>query len=128
MANFRCERLFVMLDEPVPGVNHLKAVDPVEFASLGSDDHAEQAGLTPLRTYTFAPFERPRWYPAEQGLQTVRGLIELYRGWLVQGRNPYGYADDVLTANLAVLGQVETGLAAACASGRCFYLAAKDLA
>jgi hypothetical protein len=44
MANFRCERLFVMLDEPVPGLNHLKAVDAVEFAWHHSDAHAEQLG------------------------------------------------------------------------------------
>jgi hypothetical protein len=38
MANFRCERAFVMLDEPVPGLNHLKAVDPEAFAYLLSDE------------------------------------------------------------------------------------------
>ena len=48
MANFRCERLFVMLDEPVPGLNHLKAVDPVEFAWHHSDDHLFQ--ITKLGT------------------------------------------------------------------------------
>ena len=127
MANFRCERLFVMLDEPVPGLNHLKAIDPVEFAWLHSDDHAEQAGLTPLGDFTFAPFERPRWQPAARGLKTVRGLIDLYRGWLAQGQNPYGYADEVLTTNLRVLGQVEAVLKAADSRDRRFYLAAKDL-
>ena len=68
MANFRCERLFVMLDEPIPGLNHLKAVEPFQFASLCSDDHAAHAGLTPHDTFTFAPFERPAWQPAATGL------------------------------------------------------------
>ena len=35
MANFRCERLFVMLDEPVPGLDHLKAVDPWSSRTSG---------------------------------------------------------------------------------------------
>jgi hypothetical protein len=128
MANFRCERLFVMLDEPVPGLNHLKAIDPVEFAWHRSDDKAEQAGLTPLGSFTFAPFERPRWQPAAKGLGTVRGLIELYRRWLDQGHNPYGYTEEVLTSKLAVLDQVEAVLDAADSLDRRFYLAAKDLA
>jgi hypothetical protein len=128
MANFRCERLFVVLDDPVPGLNHLKAVDPVEFAWHFSDDHAAQAGLTPLGDFTFAPFERPRWQPAAKGLETVRGLIALYRGWLAEGRNPYGFAEDVLATKLGVLGQVEAVLDAADSRDRRFYLAAKDLA
>jgi len=128
MANFRCERLFVMLDEPVPGLDHLKAVDPFEFACHHSDDHAEQAGLTPLGSFTFAPFERPRWQPAAKGLKTVRGLIDLYRGRLAQGRNPYGYTAEVVTGKLAVLEQVEAVLDAADSRDRLFYLAARDLA
>jgi len=128
MADFRCERLFVMLDEPVPGLNHLKALDPFEFASLYSDDHAAQAGLTPLSTFTFAPFERPIWRPAAEGLRTVRGLIELYRTWLAQGHNPYGLTNEALAANLTVLGQVEGVLNAADSRDRQFYLAARDLA
>jgi hypothetical protein len=128
MANFRCERLFVMLDEPIPGLNHLKAVEPFQFASLCSDDHAAHAGLTPLDTFTFAPFERPAWQPAAKGLKTVRGLIELYRTWLAQGHNPYGCTNEVLAANLAVLGEVEALLDAADSRDRQFYLAARDLA
>ncbi|WP_165070368.1 hypothetical protein [Paludisphaera rhizosphaerae] len=127
MANFRCERLFVMLEDPVPGLNHLKAVDPVEFAWLGSDDDAERLGLTPLGDFTFAPYERPKWQPAAKGLKTIRGLIDLYRGWLAQGSNPYGYTEEVLKKKLAVLSQVETVLDAADSRDRRFYLAAKDL-
>ncbi|MBY0395236.1 MAG: hypothetical protein K2X91_02045, partial [Thermoleophilia bacterium] len=71
MANFRCERLFVMLDEPVPGLNHMKAVDPVEFAWHDSDLDAQRLDLTPLGDFSFAPFERRRWSPASEGLKTV---------------------------------------------------------
>ena len=128
MANFRCERLFVMLDEPVSGLDHLKAVDPIEFAWHLSDNDAEQLGLTPLDDFTFAAFQRPRWQSAAKGLETVRGLIGLYRGWLVRGSNPYGYAEKVLATKIGVLEQVEAILVAADSHDRQFYLLAKDLA
>ena len=128
MANFRCERLFVMLDEPVPGLDHLKSVDPVQFAYLDVDDDAERAGLTPLETFMFTPFDRPRWQPAAKGLKTVRGLFELYRGWLSQGLNPYQYRDEALAERLGVLEKVEAILDAADSLDRKFYFAAKDLA
>ena len=128
MANFRCERLFVMLDEPVPGLDHLKAVDPVEFAYLGSDDDAEQLGVTPLSVFTFAPFDRKRWRPAGEGLRTIRALIRLYRDRIASGRPEHEQRNEVLKEKLAVLGQVEAVLDAADGRDRRFYLAAKDLA
>lgn len=127
MADFRCERLFVILDEPVPKLDHLKAVDAVEFASIDSDAVAEQAGLTPLSAFTFAPFERPRWRAAAKGLKTIRGLIALYREWLAQGHNAYGYTEEALKRDLSVLAQVEAVLDAADSRDRRFYFAAKGL-
>lgn len=128
MANFRCERLFVMLDEPVPGLDHLKAVDPVGFAYLDSDRDAESLGLTPLGDCTYAPFDRKRWRPAGEGLKTVRGLIKLYRERVSQGREEDRLRDEVLKEKLVVLGQVEAVLEAADGRDRRFYLAARDLA
>jgi hypothetical protein len=128
MADFRCERLFVMLDEPVPGLDHLRAVDPVRFSMHYSDDHAEQLGLTPLSDFTFAPFERARWYAAAEGLSTVRGLCDLYRDWLSAESNPYGFTADMLARKIEVLEQVEAVLDVAAARDRRFHLAAKDLA
>jgi hypothetical protein len=127
MANFRCERLFVMLDEPVPGLNHLKAVDPIEFAWLHSDHHAESLRLIPLGSFVFAPFDRKKWYPAAEGLKTVRGLIDLYQTWISRGHNEYGFSNETLTTKLDVLRQVESVLEAADARDRRFYFAAKDL-
>lgn len=128
MANFRCERLFVMLDEPVPGLDHLKAIDPVEFAYLGSDDDAELLNVTPLGDFTFAPFERKRWRPASEGLKTVRALIARYRDQVASERPEHEVRNDVLKGKLVVLGQVEAVLDAADGRDRRFYLAAKDLA
>lgn len=128
MANFRCERLFIRLDEPVPGLDHLKAVDPFALARLETDADAEAAGLTPLSDFVAAPFDRPRWRPAADGLATVRGLLALYRDWLERGHNPRGCPANLLSEQAAVLGQVERVLEAADSRDRRFYLLARDLA
>lgn len=117
-----------MLDEPVPGLDHLRAVDPVRFSMHYSDEHAEQLGLKPLSDFTFAPFERPRWAKASVGLRTVRGLRELYLDWLTKGSNPFGFTAEMLTKKTEVLEQVEAVLSAAADWDRRFYLAAKDMA
>ena len=127
MANFRCERLFVMIDEPIPGLDHLRAVDPEQFAWHGTDREAELEGLTPLGDFTYAPFDRKRWRPAAEGLKTVRGLIQLYTGWVSRGHNPYERPLESITETLDVLSQVEAVLDAADSRDRRFCLAAKDL-
>ena len=127
MADFRLERLFVMLDDPIPGIDHMRSVDAEEFAWHNSNLLAEQAGLTPLDSFTFAPFQRPRWHPAAQGLKTICGLISIYQRWLATGQNPYAYSEDVVRSKLSVLKQVEAVLKEADSAGREFYLAAKDL-
>src|SRR5687767_2437871 len=104
MGNFRCERVFVMLDEPVPGLNHLQAVDPQEFANLLSDEFSfwmVEAGYTPLIDFVYAPFERPKWRPAGKGLRSVRGAMDLYRKWLEAGANPLGWPHDRMERELA---------------------------
>lgn len=131
MANFRCERAFIMLDEPVPGLNHLKAVDPAAFAFLLSDEISHwmvDAGHTPLVDFLYAPFDRPKWRPAGKGLQSVRGAMELYGKWLDAGANPLGWSREQMEKELDVLGQVAEVLDSADARDRRFYFAAKDLA
>jgi hypothetical protein len=130
MGNFRCERAFVMLDEPVPGLNHLKAVDPEVFAYLLSDEISfwlTEAGYTPLTAFLFAPFDRPKWRPAGIGLESVRGAIELYQKWLEADANPLGWSRERMEKELVVLNQVAEVLDAADGRDRRFYFAAKDL-
>ncbi len=131
MANFRCERAFVMLDEPVPGLNHLRGVDPEGFAAALNDAISfwmVEAGYTPLTDFLYAPYDRPRWQPAGEGLRSVRGAMELYRKWLEAGKNPLGCTQESLEQDLAVLGQVAEVLDAADGRDRQFYFAARDLA
>ena len=130
MANFRCERALVMLDEPVPGLNHLKAVDPEVFANLLSDEISHwmvEAGHTPLVDFLYAPYDRPKWRPAAKGLQSVRGAMELYQQWLDAGENPLGWSRAQMEKELVVLGQVAEVLDLADARDRRFYFAARDL-
>jgi hypothetical protein len=129
MANFRCERLFVMLDEPVPGFDHLHAVDPEAFAALFSEDDAESIDIIPIERYAYGPSDRPRWHRAADGLHTVRSLIELYEKWLSRGPGEAGrYTAEALNENLAVLRKVEAVLDAADSRDRRFYFKMKDLA
>jgi hypothetical protein len=127
MANFRMERLFVILNEPVPGLDHVQAIDAVEFAWHNSDQHAESLGVTPFGAFTFAPFEQPEWSAPIEGLTTVRALQNLYAKWIENGTNPFGYAEEVIVQKAAVLKQVEDVLTAADSLGRQFYLQARDL-
>jgi hypothetical protein len=127
MANFRLERLFVILDEPVPGIDNLKAVDPVEFAWHCSNHIAEQLGVTPFDDFAYAPFQQPKWHEPDEGLKTAKALLDQYRRWLDAGTNPYMYASETLKSKIIVLEQVEDLLTAASSLDRQFYLAAKDL-
>jgi hypothetical protein len=131
MADFRCERAFVMLDEPVPGLNHLQAVDPGGFADLLNDQISfwmVEAGYTPLTDFLYAPHDRPKWRKAGKGLRSVRGAMELYRKWLDAGTNPLGWSQEHLERDLAVLGQVAEVLDRADGRDRRFYFAARDMA
>lgn len=127
MASFRLERLFVMLNEPVPGLDHLKVIDATEFAWHNSDQHAESLGVTPLGAFTFAPSDPPEWHDARESLATVHALRSLYANWIAKGTNPLGYKEAVLVKKAAVLEKAEEILAAADSLGRKFYLAARDL-
>ncbi len=119
-----------MLDEPVPGLNHLKAFDPEAFAYLLSDEISHwmvEAGCTPLIDFLYAPFDRPKWRPARKGLKSVREAIKLYQTWLDAGANPLGWPPERMEKELIVLGQVAEVLDQADARDRRFYFAAKDL-
>lgn len=128
MANFRMERLFVMLDEPVPGLNHFKAIDPEEFAWHGTNLVADQLGIARLDEFTFAPFQKPRWHSCAEGLETVNALLDKHREWRNAETNPFDYGPEVLDEKITILTQLQSVLQAADSLDRRFYLAAKDLA
>lgn len=121
---FRVDRLYVRLDEPVPGLDHLRAVNSVEFAWLNTDLHAERLDLTPLSVFQFAPFQRPVWTPAAVPLRTVRGLISSYHRWQAGDRAYWCDGPPLSADDLLILSQVEAVLAAADALDRRVYFMA----
>jgi hypothetical protein len=131
MANFRCERAFIMLDEPVPGLVHLRVVNSEEFAAALNEAASfwmVEAGFKPLTDFLFAPFDSLGWRPAGKGLRSVRGAMELHRNWLQAGAIPLGCTQESLERDLAVFGQVAEVLDAVDGRDRRFYFAARDLA
>lgn len=73
MANFRAERLLIRvagaLDfDPNQGIN----VEEFAFAMVCDANAYDRPSL---QDYTFAPFDRPRWFRASEGLATVRAVI-----------------------------------------------------
>ena len=138
MANFRAERVFVMLDQPIPGFDHLKAIDPTELCSACTltEMDADRLNLDTLYSFSVAagerswqPREKPRWRPPSEGLAAVRGLLAHYDDRITRGE---GSAGGVIASALpkiaAVLRQVEAVLDKADTHDRRFCLAVKDLA
>lgn len=73
MANFRAERLFIRvagaLDfDPNDGIN----AEEFAFAMVCDADAYDRPSL---QDYAFAPFDRPRWFHASEGLATIRAVI-----------------------------------------------------
>jgi hypothetical protein len=74
MANFRAERLFIRVAGSIDGFDPNEGIDAEEFAFLMVCDQ-QTYDRTPLSQFTFAPFDRPRWFPASEGLASVRDHI-----------------------------------------------------
>ena len=73
MANFRTERLFIRVNGSIDGFDPNEGIDVVTFANIMIDDQ-DSYGRPSLADFTFAPFDRPKWFPAAKGLQAVREL------------------------------------------------------
>lgn len=123
MADFRLEKLYVILDEPIPGINHFQAVDPEEFAWHGTFDLAQQLGITPLDDFTYAPFEEEVWHPAGAGLKTIRALLKEFRRQAATSEE----VQQRLQPTLAMFEKLEELFDQADAHDREFYLSARDL-
>src|SRR3954466_4212623 len=56
MANFRAERGFVMLEQPIPGLDHVKAIDPTELCSACtlSETDSDRLNLDSLYSFSIA--------------------------------------------------------------------------
>ena len=137
MSNFRPERAFVMLDQPIAGFDHIKAIDPVALSSvcLLTNTDADLLGLDPLSSFGVPAGDKPwqprqamRWRAASLGLKTVRGLIAHYTAQIAKGQSSaQGTLVSYLPAKVEVLRQLEAVLDRADTHDRRFCLALKDL-
>jgi hypothetical protein len=138
MANFRAERVFVMLEEPISGFDHIKSIDPTELCSacVLSQNDSDCLDLDQLLSFSFAagerswePREKPRWRAPAKGLKAVRGLLTHYEDQIVKGEGSCGgLIPTALPEIAAVLRQLEAVLEKADSHDRRFCLAVKDLA
>jgi hypothetical protein len=138
MSNFRAERVFVMLEEPIPGFDHIKSIDPSELctACALSDNDSDCLNLDRLLSFSFAagerswePREKPRWRAPLKGLKALRGLLTHYDDRIAKGEGSCGgLIASALPGIAATLRQMEAVLEKADSYDRRFCLAVKDLA
>lgn len=138
MSNFRAERVFVMLDSPIQGFDHVKAIDPERLcdAFALSEGDSNALDLDPLYDFSIAagdrswqPREKPRWRAAESGLKAVRGLLAHYQSQLARGQgSAAGVSPSALPRIVETLRQLEAVLDKADTYDRRFCFAVKDLA
>lgn len=107
MANFRAERILVMLKEPIPGFDHLKAIDAEALCSacVLSRNDSNRLDLESLLDFGVAagerewePREKPRWRRASKGLAAVRGLLAHYDDRIAKGEGSCGGIDSISAA------------------------------
>src|SRR5258706_14239535 len=87
MVGMGSEHATIRLDRPVPGLDHIKAVDQTELCSVlySVDEDAEYLDLDSVKGFCIWPGQRPRWWPASAGLKTIRGLIADYEPRIASG-------------------------------------------
>src|SRR5436305_13914535 len=74
MSNFRMERAFRRVDGSIDGFDPNQGINPEDFANAVFADQ-RFFDRPPLSTFVFAPFDRPRWFPAPESLQVVRARL-----------------------------------------------------
>ena len=130
MTDYRVERARLRLSDTIhrdPNVN----IDTAELCWIDpSGIDANSSGLRPLSDFYAADYrgwqEEDKWFTAEEGLTTVRGLLKHYRRILDDGVDPIGREMSVIEGNVSVLEEVEEVLSAADDAGAYFCIAVSD--
>jgi hypothetical protein len=79
------EKLYIRLQQPIPGVDPLVAIDPELFSDLHHawDSVAEQIDADRINDFYTYEGEygksQGRWHRASKGLKAVRAILEYYR-------------------------------------------------
>jgi hypothetical protein len=79
------EKLYIRLERPIPGKDHIKAIDPERFAELHGrwDDVAQLLDVDRINDFYVYEGEHGkypvRWHRAAKALKAIRALLEYYR-------------------------------------------------
>lgn len=79
------EKLYIRLQRPIPGFDHLKGIEPESFAEYHSrwDTVAELLDVDRINDFYVYEGEYGRdpvkWHRASKGLQAIRAVLEYYR-------------------------------------------------
>jgi hypothetical protein len=79
------DKLYIRLQRPIPGIDHLKAVDAGQLAEFHGywDDLAAQLGAERINDFYVYDGEYGkdpvRWHRASKGLAALRAVLEYYR-------------------------------------------------
>lgn len=122
MANFRSERLFIRVAGSLD-FDPNEGIDASEFAFIMVMD-TDAYDRDSLRDYTFAPFDKPRWFPAAKGIATVRAVIAETEAKLSKAR---GEERERYEKDIALLRVVEDRLDMIDVKDYKFYFLARDL-
>ena len=124
MADFRAERLFIRIAGAIDGFDPNQGIDADEFALLMVCDQGTHQ-RTPLADFTFAPFDKPRWFKAAKGLETLRAFIAELEPKFKQCNDDR--ARRLLERDLRTLRAVEDRLDTIDAHDLTFHFLARDL-
>ena len=127
MSNHRAERALLLLERPIPGIDHLRAIDAAELLYATSNRcDADSAGIRPFEDFCFGWFGKVKWANAQEGLRTTRELIALYEKWKTMGPQPGQGTVESLEQKITVLRKLEALLDQADARDIRFCLAIRD--
>lgn len=130
----REELFFLRFDRPCRGTDTIEFSEDFLRNRYQYDSDARHLALTPLGD--FVVYKGPdggsedRWFPTTEGLKTVQGLLNHYRG-LIESGPASAYSrralwDARLTRKIAPLEVVESLLLGADARGAGFFIAERD--
>lgn len=117
----------LMLEKPIPGLNHLRAFESDELTELVySRPDAESAGITPFQDFCVGWGGRRRWASAAEGLKVARAMIGLYEKWLAGEPVPGRGTSESIDKKLGVLRRLESILDQADSRDIRFTIAVND--
>jgi hypothetical protein len=130
MADHRVERARIRLSDDI-GMDPNARIDTAEFCWIDpSGIDANSCGARPLPEFYAADFpgwrEDDKWFPSQEGLNTVRKLLNYYKRILEKNVDPLGRQMAVIEEKIGLLDEVENVLAAAEEAGAHFCIAVSD--